>query len=47
MVQLPVGPAYGLVLHKVQSLTIADKVLGCLQGIFAHGQVYVLISRVT
>ena len=47
MVQLPIGPAYGLVLHKVQSLTMADKVLGCLEGIFAHGQVYVLISRVT
>ena len=47
MVQLPVGPAYGLVLHKVQSLTMPEEVLGCLEGIFAHGQVYVLISRVT
>ena len=47
MVELPVGPAYGLVLHKVQSLTMPEKVLGCLEGIFAHGQVYVLISRVT
>ena len=47
MVQLPLGPAYALVLHKVQSLTMPGKVLGCLEGIFAHGQVYVLISRVT
>ena len=47
MVQLPVTPAYALVLHKVQSLTMPEKVLGCLEGIFAHGQVYVLISRVT
>ena len=47
MVQLPLGPAYALVLHKVQSLTMLGLVLGCLEGIFAHGQVYVLISRVT
>ena len=47
MVQLPIGPAYGLVVHKVQALTMAGKVLGCLEGTFAHGQVYVLISRVT
>ncbi len=47
MVQLPIGPAYGLVLHKVQSLTMPGQVLGCLEGIFAHGQVYVLVSRVT
>ena len=46
-VQRPLGPAYALVLHKVQSLTMPGQVLGCLQGIFAHGQVYVLISRVT
>ena len=43
MVQLPLGPAYALVLHKVQSLTMLGLVLGCLEGIFAHGQVYVLI----
>ena len=47
MVQLPIGPAYGLVVHKVQALTMAGKVLGCLEGVFAHGQVYVLVSRVT
>ena len=47
MVQLPVGPAYALVLHKVQSLTMPGQVLGGLEGIFAHGQAYVLISRVT
>ena len=47
MVQLPLGPAYALVLHKVQSLTMLGLVLGCPEGIFAHGQAYVLISRVT
>ena len=45
--QLPVAPAYGLSIHKVQSLTMLGKVLGCLEGVFAHGQVYVLVSRVT
>ena len=47
MVQLPAVPAYALTIHKVQSLTMLGKVLGCLEGIFAHGQLYVLVSRVT
>ena len=47
MVQLPLQPAYGLTIHKVQALTIKHKVDGCLEGVFAHGQIYVLASRVT
>ena len=47
MLQLPVQPAYALSIHKVQALTIRHTVNGCLEGVFAHGQIYVLISRVT
>ena len=45
--QLPLQPAYGLTVHKVQALTIAHVVRGCLEGVFAAGSLYVLISRVT
>ena len=45
--QLCVVPAYALTVHKVQALSIKHRVLGCLEGVFALGQVYVLISRVT
>ena len=47
MLQLTVQPAYASSIHKVQSLTILHTVHGCLEGIFAAGQVYVLWSRVT
>ena len=47
IVQLPLQPAYGLTVHKVQALTIAHIVRGCLEGVFAAGSLYVLISRVT
>ena len=47
MLQLQAQPAYSLTIHKVQSLTIKHTVRGCLEGVFAHGQIYVLISRVT
>ena len=47
MMQLQVQPANALTIHKCQSLTIHDVVYGCLEGVFAHGQVYVLWSRVT
>ena len=47
MFQLPLQPAYGLTVHKVQALTIPHIVRGCLEGIFAAGSLYVLISRVT
>ena len=42
MLQLQVQPAYALVIHKVQALTIRHDVDGCLEGVFAHGQIYVL-----
>ena len=32
---------------KTQALSIKHVVCGCLEGIFAWGQLYVLISRVT
>jgi hypothetical protein len=47
MLQLPLQPAYALTIHKVQALTIYHVVHGCLEGVFAHGQIYVLSSRVT
>ena len=47
LMQLCVVPAYALTVHKTQALSIKHLVLGALEGIFALGQVYVLISRVT
>jgi len=41
---LPVSPAYACTVHKGQGLTIRQ-VLAMLEGLFAHGQVYVLTSR--
>jgi len=45
--QVPLAPSYALTVHKVQSLSMADVVRGCLESVFAYGQLYVLISRVT
>ena len=45
MVQLPLQPAYGLTVHKVQALTIAHIVRGCLEGVFAFGLGVLLLSR--
>ena len=47
LLQLPLVPAYALTVHKTQALSIKHQVIGCLEGVFAHGQLYVLISRVT
>ena len=47
LVQLPLIPAYALTVHKTQALSIKHIVRGCIEGVFAQGQVYVLISRVT
>ena len=46
-IQLGVVPSYGLTVHKTQALSIRHIVRGILEGVFAQGQVYVLISRVT
>merc|ERR1711949_92424 len=47
MLQLIAQPAYCVTVHKVQALTIRHDVHGCLEGMFALGQIYVLWSRVT
>ena len=47
MSQLTVQPAYCLTTHKAQTLTIRHDVNGCLEGMFALGQLYVLWSRAT
>ena len=47
MLQLSLVPAYALTIHKTQALSIKHVVRGSLEGIFAFGQLYVLISRVT
>ena len=47
MLQLAFQLAYCSTIHKVQAFTIRHNVHGCLEGIFALGQVYALWSRVT
>jgi len=47
VLQISLVPAYALTVHKVQALSIMHFVRGCLEGVFAQGQVYVLVSRVT
>ena len=47
LVQMPLTPAYNLTIHKMQALSVKHDVLGCMEGVFAYGQVYVLFSRVT
>ena len=42
--QVPVESGYASSIHKSQGLTLT-RVHGLLEGIFAHGQTYVLISR--
>ena len=41
LLMIPIVPAYALTIHKVQALSIKHLVLGCVEGIFAQGQVYV------
>ena len=41
LVQLPLIPAYALTVHKTQALSIKHIVRGCIEGVFAQGQVYV------
>ena len=47
MLQLCIVPAYALTVHKTQALSVKHLVTGCLEGVFAMGQVYVLVSRCT
>ena len=47
LLQVPLVPSYALTVHKTQALSLRHTVRGCLEGVFAYGQVYVLISRVT
>ena len=47
MLQPTVQPTYCLTIHNVQTLTLRHNVHGCLEGMFALGQLYVLWSRVT
>ena len=42
LVQLPLIPAYALTVHKTQALSIKHIVRGCIEGVFAQGQIYVL-----
>ena len=42
LAQLPLMPAYALTVHKTQALSIKHIVRGCIEGVFAQGQVYVL-----
>ena len=44
--QVVLQPAYGLTVHKMQSMTVPWRVLGCLEGIFAAGMLHVQVSRV-
>ena len=39
--------AQALTVHKTQALSIKHTVLACLEGVFAQGHVYVMVSRVT
>ena len=39
MLQMCVVPAYALTIHKTQALSIKHLVIGCLEGVFAMGQV--------
>ena len=47
LLKLCVVPCYALTVHKVQALSITHDEFGCLEGIFAQGHIYVLVSRVT
>jgi len=47
LLQVPLIPCYALTVHKTQALSIRHTVRGSLEGVFAQGQVYVLISRCT
>ena len=41
ILQLPLVPCYALTVHKTQALSIKHVVRGCLEGVFAQGQVLI------
>ena len=47
LLQEPIVPAYALTVHKCQSLTIRHATQGCIEGIFASGQFYTMVTRAT
>ncbi len=47
LLQVCCVPAYAITIHKSQAMSVAFTLRGSLEGIFAHGQLYVLISRAT
>ena len=47
LIQMPLVPCYAITVHKSQSLSIKHLLRGSVEGIFAVGHLYVLISRAT
>ncbi len=43
VLQAPIVPSYALTVHKVQALSISHIVRGCLEGVFAQGQVMCIL----
>lgn len=45
--QFPITVAFAITIHKCQGISVKSCVLDVGQSIFAHGQTYVALSRVT
>ena len=44
--QLPLIPAWAVTIHKAQGISVNSAVVNIGRSIFAHGQVYVALSRI-
>jgi ATP-dependent DNA helicase PIF1 len=44
--QFPLIPAWAVTIHKAQGMSLDTAVVNIERGIFAHGQIYVALSRV-
>lgn len=44
-VQFPIQPGYALTIHKAQGKTLDKVIINMSTGAFAHGQIYVALSR--